>query len=374
MPDESYRQFIIGRLHKRCGWGRRCCGSVATLAIRIFSPGATANQDEIFMVRLNNPLIPFARLITSPTALYRTSRQSRVTRWAFFVWTRVGSWLITASWISVIKRSNKRPFVKSLISSRSRTFPLNLICEWSRPRAMRWNIYLVGFACQKKQASKQTTSNEFIHGTYKLFFGFKHARERILFTNILIFMFDISVHSLPHLTVLSLSGCSKITDDGVELIAENLQKLRALDLSWCPRITDAALEYIACDLNMLEELTLDRFVIRPPNLSTNSFGSRFRCIHITDIGVGYISTMISLNALFLRWCSQIRDFGLQHLCSMRNLQVLSLAGCPLLTSSGLSSIIQLRHLQELELTNCAGASQELFSYLREHLPRCLIIE
>ncbi|CRK87477.1 CLUMA_CG001278, isoform A [Clunio marinus] len=164
------------------------------------------------------------------------------------------------------------------------------------------------------------------------------------------------VHSLPHLTVLSLSGCSKITDDGVELIAENLQKLRALDLSWCPRITDAALEYIACDLNMLEELTLDR------------------CIHITDIGVGYISTMISLNALFLRWCSQIRDFGLQHLCSMRNLQVLSLAGCPLLTSSGLSSIIQLRHLQELELTNCAGASQELFSYLREHLPRCLIIE
>ncbi|XP_058830837.1 F-box/LRR-repeat protein 16 [Topomyia yanbarensis] len=164
------------------------------------------------------------------------------------------------------------------------------------------------------------------------------------------------VHSLPHLTVLSLSGCSKVTDDGVELIAENLQKLRALDLSWCPRITDAALEYIACDLNQLEELTLDR------------------CVHITDIGVGYISTMLSLSALFLRWCTQIRDFGLQHLCSMRNLQVLSLAGCPLLTSSGLSSLIQLRHLQELELTNCPGASHELFDYLREHLPRCLLIE
>ncbi|KAL5291841.1 FBXL16 family protein [Megaselia abdita] len=164
------------------------------------------------------------------------------------------------------------------------------------------------------------------------------------------------VHSLPHLTVLSLSGCSKVTDDGVELIAENLQKLRALDLSWCPRITDASLEYIACDLNQLEELTLDR------------------CVHITDIGVGYISTMLSLTALFMRWCSQVRDFGLQHLCSMRNLQVLSLAGCPLLSSSGLSNLIQLRHLQELELTNCPGASQELFEYLKEHLPRCLIIE
>lgn len=99
-----------------------------------------------------------------------------------------------------------------------------------------------------------------------------------------------------------------------------------------------------------------------------------RCVHITDIGVGYISTMLSLTALFMRWCTQIRDFGLQHLCSMRNLQVLSLAGCPQLTSSGLSSLIQLRHLQELELTNCPGSSQELFEYLREHLPRCLIIE
>ncbi|RLU18723.1 hypothetical protein DMN91_009080 [Ooceraea biroi] len=164
------------------------------------------------------------------------------------------------------------------------------------------------------------------------------------------------VHSLPNLTVLSLSGCSKVTDDGVELIAENLPRLRCLDLSWCSRITDAALEYIACDLNNLEELTLDR------------------CAHITDIGVGYISTMVRLTTLFLRWCSQLRDFGLQHLCVMRSLHVLSVAGCPLLTSSGLSSLIQLRHLQELELTNCPGTSRELFDYLHEHLPRCLIIE
>ena len=35
----------------------------------------------------------------------------------------------------------------------------------------------------------------------------------------------LAVHSLPNLTILSLSGCSKITDDGIELIAENLRKL-----------------------------------------------------------------------------------------------------------------------------------------------------
>lgn len=86
----------------------------------------------------------------------------------------------------------------------------------------------------------------------------KVANIQLIYTFIFVYLHSVLVHSLPHLTVLSLSGCSKVTDDGVELIAENLQKLRALDLSWCPRITDASLEYIACDLNQLEELTLDR--------------------------------------------------------------------------------------------------------------------
>ena len=54
--------------------------------------------------------------------------------------------------------------------------------------------------------------------------------------------------------------------------------------------------------------------------------SCFRCCHVTDIGIGYISTMLALNTLYLRWCSQIRDFGLQHICGMRSMQILSLAG------------------------------------------------
>ncbi|KAH3872020.1 F-box/LRR-repeat protein 16-like [Dreissena polymorpha] len=164
------------------------------------------------------------------------------------------------------------------------------------------------------------------------------------------------VHSLPNLTVLSLSGCSKITDDGVELIAENLRKLRVLDLSWCPRVTDAALEYIACDLNQLEELVLDR------------------CSHVSDIGIGYLSTMTSLVKLFLRWCTQIRDFGLQHMYSMRNLRVLSLAGCALVSGQGLCGLTQLRHLEELELTNCPSATCEVCLYLKENMPRCMILD
>lgn len=51
-----------------------------------------------------------------------------------------------------------------------------------------------------------------------------------------------------------------------------------------------------------------------------------RCVNITDIGVGYLSTMPCVQVLFLRWCSQIRDSGVQHLSTMRSLEILSLAG------------------------------------------------
>lgn len=51
----------------------------------------------------------------------------------------------------------------------------------------------------------------------------------------------------------------QITDDSIEVVAEQLRSLVTLDLSWCPRISDAALEYIACDLaETLETLVLDR--------------------------------------------------------------------------------------------------------------------
>ncbi|XP_076444409.1 uncharacterized protein LOC143282607 [Babylonia areolata] len=115
------------------------------------------------------------------------------------------------------------------------------------------------------------------------------------------------VNALPNLTVLGLSGCSKVSDDGVELVAEHLRRLRVLDLSWCPRISDASLEYIACDLGQLQELVLDR------------------CQLVTDMGIGYLSTMASLHKLYLRYCQQVHDLGLHHLYSMRKLTHLSLA-------------------------------------------------
>ncbi len=108
--------------------------------------------------------------------------------------------------------------------------------------------------------------------------------------------------------MLSLSGCSKVTDDGIELIAENLRKLRSLDVSWCPRVTDAALEYIACDLNHLEELTLDRYLNRrfqaegigrpPRNFSRDTFYGIF-AIKKPPLLVGACTSLTSASATSL---------------------------------------------------------------------------
>ena len=57
-----------------------------------------------------------------------------------------------------------------------------------------------------------------------------------------------------------------------------------------------------------------------------NFDVLFRCLHVTDIGLGYVATMTNLKTLSLRWCPQIRDFGLQTICSMRSLKNLSVAG------------------------------------------------
>ena len=54
-------------------------------------------------------------------------------------------------------------------------------------------------------------------------------------------------------------------------------------------LADASLEYLACDLGgSLHELVLDR------------------CIHVTDVGIGHIAAMTSIQRLFLRFARDSR--------------------------------------------------------------------
>lgn len=157
------------------------------------------------------------------------------------------------------------------------------------------------------------------------------------------------------LEVLSVSGSTKISDDGIEILAEQARKLRCLDLSWCTRITDASLECIACDLgDTLTDLILDRNV------------------HITDVGIGYLSTMSRLTLLHIRWCPRITDIGLESLLGVSSLKYLSLAGIHQITARSLLCLVE-TELEEIELTNCPAVNGDLIMFLSAQLPECNII-
>ncbi|TWW64305.1 F-box/LRR-repeat protein 16 F-box and leucine-rich repeat protein 16 [Takifugu flavidus] len=195
---------------------------------------------------------------------------------------------------------------------------------------------------------------------------------------------------LPNLSELSLQAyhvtdtamayftAKQITDDGVELVAENLRKLRSLDLSWCPRITDMALEYIACDLHKLEELG----ILVPRTLMDTLKNMVLKTEHGFQKSNNRMPLWFILEKPFLpippiQVCEDHRHWiGLfvHYVIIKEPLSALVLSGCPLLTTNGLSGLIQLQELEELELTNCPGATAELFKYYSQHLPHCMVIE
>lgn len=158
-------------------------------------------------------------------------------------------------------------------------------------------------------------------------------------------------HSLD---ALSISGSTKINDDGIELLAEHLKSLVSLDLGWL-KIGDLSLECLACDLRHLRELVLDRNV------------------HITDLGLGYLATMANLTLLYVRWCPQLTDKSIKSISNMRSLTSLSLAGLHQVTARGILSLLESQQLKELELTNCPAVTSELQQFLSAKMPNCNII-
>ena len=89
----------------------------------------------------------------------------------------------------------------------------------------------------------------------------------------------------------------------------------------------------------------------------------FRCVHITDIGIGYISTMLALHTLYLRWCTQIRDFGLQHICGMRSMQILSLAGtCQTVQNSYYQDSHSCFHVKKKEFMNSLKLIKRMYAF------------
>uniref|UniRef100_A0A1I8HP62 Protein kinase domain-containing protein n=1 Tax=Macrostomum lignano TaxID=282301 RepID=A0A1I8HP62_9PLAT len=94
------------------------------------------------------------------------------------------------------------------------------------------------------------------------------------------------------------------------------------------------------------------------------------CSSISDIGVGYLSTMPKLRSLCLRWCSSLSDTSIRHILNLRTLSFLSAAGNSRISGDGFCHLIRMRQLRAVELTNCPSATATIRKFLNAHLPSC----
>eukprot|EP00871_Galdieria_phlegrea_P003768 jgi/Galph1/4392/GphlegSOOS_G3102.1 len=150
----------------------------------------------------------------------------------------------------------------------------------------------------------------------------------------------LSTMSIRH---ISLSSCSRITDEGLHQLAPCLEdvpnhcsliaSLRSIDLSGCSQISNAGMESLT-RFKLLETLILDN------------------CVSLGNMALLHISNCQHIRHLSLINCDKISGSGLEYIFFCSNLEYLDLSGCTRVTSDALTGISKLKHLRHLKLRNC----------------------
>jgi Leucine Rich repeat len=147
----------------------------------------------------------------------------------------------------------------------------------------------------------------------------------------------IPKYAHAHIDHVNLSGCTLITDTGLQALAQHCTGLTKLYLAGCRLITDTGLQALAQHCTGLKELYLAG------------------CRLITDTGLQALAQHCTgLKELNLAGCRLITDVGLQALAQhCTGLTELYLAECSLITNAGLQALAQhCTGLTELDVEEC----------------------
>lgn len=151
---------------------------------------------------------------------------------------------------------------------------------------------------------------------------------------------------LTSLTELNISGCLLITDHGIAELVQGKREWRSLDLSNLIQITDASLGFISHSQScrVLKRLRLFGVkTISDQGLYSLSVSPILGSLEQLDLGGG----------LF-----QLSELGIGHLAGLQSLQMLSLSGCSGVTDKSLAKLATLPNLKQLDLSDCPGVSLE----------------
>jgi hypothetical protein len=204
-----------------------------------------------------------------------------------------------------------------------------------------------------------------------------------------------AVGGLSTLTVLNLSHCTRLTDLGVRRIAR-LRGLQSLSLSGCVRVTSASLRKIKRNHPKLAELTFfsslrahaynlaamrrlrtldlnwakatDRALVACARLPQLQRLCLSHCKRITDTGVLQLEALCaSLQSLDLSHCFRITDRTLDFLerCKMA-LHTLFLDHCVEISDAGVKSLLGIPSLRRLGLLGCPKVTETGIESLLAH--------
>ncbi|XP_025107271.1 F-box/LRR-repeat protein 14-like [Pomacea canaliculata] len=161
---------------------------------------------------------------------------------------------------------------------------------------------------------------------------------------------------LPALTVLDLSLCKQVKDEGLGRIAQHLKNLEILELGGCSNISNTGVLLIAVGLRRLKRLNLRS------------------CRLVSDQGIGYLAGQHpqttcgnpDLEHLGLQDCQKLTDQALKHvsvgLCALKTV---NLSFCASVTDTGIKFLSKMGSLRELNLRSCDNISDIGLGYLSE---------
>lgn len=165
-----------------------------------------------------------------------------------------------------------------------------------------------------------------------------------------------SLSLLGALNTLKFHG--EIDQQAVPLLA-SLTSLTWLDLAYCSRLTDNAVQSISA-LTLLTSLALNgcRYITNQAVQSLSVLTSLTNldlagCKGITgNVGVQSLSVLNLLNTLHLP--TRINDSAVLSLSTLTALTTLRLSGCKLITDQAVNSLTALTSLTTLDLTGCTS--------------------
>jgi len=163
---------------------------------------------------------------------------------------------------------------------------------------------------------------------------------------------------------ISLSGCSRLTDRGLALVARRCHLLQELEIQACPLVTNGGLLDLTSRCHHLNHLDVQACpMVSAVGLaageSTRHLAIQYLdlsdCPHVDDTSLRLVvESCPQIQFLYLRRCASLSDAGLRAIASYcLLLRELSVSDCPNVTDNGLAELGRLGpSLRYLSVAKC----------------------